>query len=99
MGCITQVSPFPISGHSNPILTELLEICYVQTSLYHADTSDCFVYFSLSLTLKPMYDTIWWIHFVRYDLAALFDPLCTISISEPRILRYLVLGGLRPLST
>ena len=59
MGCITQVSPFPISGHSNPILTELLEICYVQTSLYHADTSDCFVYFSLSLTLKPMYDTIW----------------------------------------
>ena len=55
--------------------------------------------FSLSLTLKPMYDTIWWIHSVQYNLVALFGPFCTISISEPHILRYLVLGELRSLST
>ena len=38
-------------------------------------------------------------HHVRYDLAASFALPCTISISEPRILRYLVLGEFRSLST
>ena len=36
---------------------------------------------------------------VRYDLAGSFGLLCTISISEPLILRYLVLGEFRSLST
>ena len=42
---------------------------------------------------------------VRYDLVALFvrynlsTSTCTISISEPHILRYLVLGELRSPST
>ena len=39
------------------------------------------------------------ISFVRYDLPASFALLCTISISEPLILQYLVLGEFRSLST
>ena len=35
---------------------------------------------------------------VRYDLATYFRCFCTISISEPHILRYLVLGELRSIS-
>ena len=73
--------------------------CYVWTSPYYTDTLDCFVSFSHSLTLKPLYDTIWWVYLVRYNLTTLLGLVCTISISEPCILRYLVLGALRSLST
>ena len=90
--------------------------CYVRTSPYHADTSDCIVSQLFPFpTPKPMYDTIWQLLLVRYDLAALtctirsgsshlYDMIlliirCTISISEPHILRYLVLGAFRSLTT
>ena len=43
--------------------------CYVRTSLYFADTSNCLVSFFLTPSLKPMYDTIWHCLHVRYDLA------------------------------
>ena len=76
----------------------------------HTDTSDCLVsFFLLLLTLKPMYDKIWWLvsctirsrrvlaeSCVQYNL---MTRSCMISISEPHILRYLVLGELRSLST
>ena len=44
------------------------------------------------LTPKPMYDTIWRLLLVRYDLVDVFvrydlsTVTCTISISEPHIL-------------
>ena len=63
-----------------------LALCYIQTSFYHADTSDCLVYF-FSFPHPEAH--------VRYNLAALLSLVCTISISEPRILQYLVLGELR----
>ena len=44
----------------------------------------------------PVYDTISRLSPVRYDLTSLS---CTISISEPPLLRYLVLGECRSLST
>ena len=53
--------------------------CYVWTSFHYADTLDCLVTFSFSLTLKPMYDTIWWSRFVQYNLV---DSLCTIRSSS-----------------
>ena len=66
----------------------------------YADTLDCLVYFFLFPS--TMYDMIWrplLSYPVRYDLKASCVLLCTISISEPRILRYLVLGEFRSLST
>ena len=45
---------------------------------------------------KPMYDTIWFGSYVRCDLTWFS---CTISILEPHILRYIVLGELRSPST
>ena len=80
--------------------------CYDRTSFYYTDTSDCIVsYLSLPYTEAH----------VRYDLAVptctirscssyLYDTILliiryTISISEPHILRYLVLGEFRSLST
>ena len=62
----------------------------------HTDTSDCLALFSFLLTLKPMYDMTWRVLYVRYDLATF---CCTISILEPHILWYSVLGELRSLST
>ena len=62
----------------------------------YADTSDCTVSFSYFPPPKPMYDTILRLVYVRYDLVALS---CMISISEPPLLRYLVLGEFRSLST
>ena len=68
--------------------------------IHHADTSDCYVYFfflpyiealydmiSQLLNGFPLYNTIWW------------SSWCTISILEPRILRYLVSGELQSPST
>ena len=52
--------------------------------------------FLTSHSSKPMYDTISKLSCVRCDLV-LF--LCTISILEPPLLRYLVLGEYRSLST
>ena len=80
--------------------------CYVQTSLHYADTLDCLVYFffpslhrspcTIWSGLVPVYNRIWPGSHVRYDLDAFW---CTISILEPHILRYLVLGELRFPST
>ena len=69
----------------------------------YADTLDCLVSFSLiplhrsPCTIRS--DDFLVARTVRYDLAASFVLLCTISISEPLILRYLVLGEFRSLST
>ena len=67
-----QATPFPSTR------------CYDRTSLHHADTLDCIVYY-----LSPPYTKA----HVRYDLAdcPLYDTIlriarCTISISEPQIL-------------
>ena len=80
----------------------------------YADTLDCIISPHSFLTLKPVYDMIWrlpvydmiwrlpvydmiWrLSWIRCDLAT---RLGTISISEPHILRYLVVGELRSLST
>ena len=43
------------------------------------------------LSLKPMYDTIWSIFLGTIRISGV---LCTISISEPHILQYIVLGEL-----
>ena len=48
------------------------------------------------LMVPSLYDKILWLFLIRYDL--LTFP-CTISISEPRLRRYSVLGELRSLST
>ena len=84
-----------ICQHSK-YLTFQAYFCYIWTSLYFADTLDCLVSFFLLSSSKPMYDTIWHCLLVQYDL---LSDSCTISISEPLILRYLVLGELRSLST
>ena len=55
--------------------------------------------FHYPFSQKPMYDTIWQCYFVRYDLVAIHSLSCTICISEPPLLRYLVLGELRSLLT
>ena len=57
------------------------------------------LFFHLFHSSKPMYDTIWQVLHVRYDLEAHFCLSCTISIAEPPLLQYLVLGELRSLST
>ena len=55
-----------------------LALCYIQTSFYHADTSDCLVYFFLSPSLHrspcmirsglvPVYNTIWLRSSVQYQ--------------------------------
>ena len=45
--------------------------CYVRTSLYYADTSDCLVSFSSPFpSPKPMYDTIESCSCVQYDLVS-----------------------------
>ena len=54
--------------------------------------SPCMIQSRVSL----VYDTISRLSCVRYNLASL---LCTISISEPPLLRYVVLGEYRSLST
>ena len=69
----------------------------------YADTSDCLVYFFFfSLHRSPCTirsgDTFLASR-VRYDLTTRSTLFCTISISEPCILRYLVLGEFRSLST
>ena len=74
---------------------------------YYADTSDCPLFPSLSsLHRSPCMIQIWSQSLVRYDLMThnLYDTIlqlspCTISISEPRILQYLVLGELWSPST
>ena len=69
----------------------------------YADTLDCLVYFFFYpyTVAHVRYDLAASFLFypVRYDLTASFALPCTISILEPRILRYLVLGGFRSLST
>ena len=53
---------------------------------YFADTWDCLFPTPFFLSLKPMYNMIWQLQW------------CTISILEPWILHYSVLGELRSLS-
>ena len=74
----------------------------------YADTSDCLVSFSSNphTVARVRYNLV--VSFVRYnltttsvryDLTVSFALLCTISISEPLILRHSVLGEFRSLST
>ena len=71
--------------------------------IIYADTSDCLV----SFLFNPAHRSPCTIRSgnflvartVRYDLEVFLVLLCTISISEPLILRYLVLGEFRSLST
>ena len=68
----------------------------------YAETSDCLVFFCLNsihhspCTIRSGDLSV--ASHVQYDLAASTVVLCTISISEPHILRYLVLGESRSLS-
>ena len=65
----------------------------------YADTSDCLVSFFFNPAHRsPCTIRSEGLFLVRYDLQASFLSVCTISISEPRILRYLVLGEFRSLS-
>ena len=84
------------TGQSMKQLTQ--SQCYDRTSLTYADTSDCIVYFLSSDIPHRSPCTIRSLRCfpVRYDLSSLS---CTISISEPPLLRYLVLGEYRSLST
>ena len=72
------VSGYAFLMHGGAILwlSKTQAVCYIWTSLYYADTSDCTVsYFLFFLTPKPMYDMILWPLLVRYDLVAV---ACTI---------------------
>ena len=71
-----------LADHFSPAVLQSDYITY-------ADTSDCLVSF-LSNPFTVAH--------VRYDLGAFIVTSCTISILEPHILRYLVLGELRSLS-
>ena len=91
-----------VDGHSSHYTLAFLD--YVLQSDYntYADTSDCLVFFlSNSFHRSPCTirsDELPMAFHVRYDLEASIALLCTISISEPHILRYLVLGELRSIS-
>ena len=106
-----------IRGQLCTDLDEVIQVqyhqCYVRTSLYFADTSDCLVSFSTPPFIKAhvRYNLM---TCVRYDSISAFDwPLyctmqsgvwlvlsqSTISILEPPLQRYLVLGELQSLST
>ena len=75
------------------VMTKIVTFGLHFTTQIHWTASFSFLLL-LPLTLKPLYDTIWWVYLVQYDLTAVLGLVCTISISKPRILQYLVLGEL-----